>query len=342
MDGGVNFRAMLTTAKQALTKKSPEDMERALSSFVSDFKNIIAAEAGPDTEVGIKDFIRQDFERLLVANGIASGTVAEIGGPHNSFASGMPGYNFEYLSLYREKGDPRVKGADITYCPQIPDNSFDAILSVSVMEHVSRPMEAAREMTRMLKPNGIVYHAAPFSYFYHGAPMDFWRYTPEAFKVMFSSLECLKSEFYSANRRRNNLGSAFNPVDRDGGAQFSPDAFGGWRENWFTMYAGRKSDKAQRELKARRTRQLMIDMVAMLTEHGLDEPAAVETARNLSAYISIDQLGDPKRRNKPGQPKMQVEHIRHLWRRKRRMNMLPTPNRYALGHILADLLPAAK
>jgi hypothetical protein len=38
---------------------------------------------------------------------------------------------------------------------------------------------------------------------------------------------------------------------------------------------------------------------------------------------------------------MEASRIQHLWRKKRRLDMLPSPNRYALSKLVADLLPAA-
>ena len=172
--------------------------------------------------------------------------------------------------------------------------------------------------------------------------MDFWRYTPEAMKQLFPDLECLHASFYSANRRRNNLGSAVNPVDGDGGAQFSEDAFGGWRENWFTLYAGRKTDEAARNLNRRRMQQLAIDAVAMLQEGGTPEPDIYERASEIVAAVRFDAEGDIHARSAPSDNRMSPARVRSLWRRKRQLGMPASPNQAAALRALLSERPTAQ
>jgi len=172
-------------------------------------------ETGED-RVSFRDHLRADFEACLSEAGLETGVIAEIGGPHNSFESLMPNYEFQFLSIFPGGGHPGVILTDATQCDDVPSNSVDAIFSVSVFEHISKPWKAADQLTRILKPGGVMYHAAPFSYFYHGAPADFWRFTPDAMELIFSDLEPMRSGFYGRNRRRDNRGSKYNRVDRDG------------------------------------------------------------------------------------------------------------------------------
>ncbi|MFT4097323.1 MAG: methyltransferase domain-containing protein [Rhodoblastus sp.] len=273
-------------------------------------------------QIAIRNSIRQDFAKLLADNGIMSGKIAEIGPPHKSFADGMPGYAFEFLTLHGDKSDPRVRPADICYCPHIPDQSFDAIVSVGALENVARPHEAAREMTRILKPDGIMYHATPFGNQYRGAPTDFWRLTPEAFKTLFASLACLKADFIPIAQLRDSS---------------APDA----RDNIYTIYAGRKTAEALKEFRTRRDQQLIVDLVAMLIDLGAAENTAFELAAILSPRIYIDVNGDPRRRPKAGQPRTDADRVRNLWRNKRKLGIPPTPNRFALGKIVSQMFPQA-
>lgn len=64
---------------------------------------------------------------------------------------------------------------------------FDAICSHSVLEHVAMPWVAAVEMVKSLNVGGIMFHHVPFSFPMHELPWDFWRFTPEAYKVLFPS-----------------------------------------------------------------------------------------------------------------------------------------------------------
>ena len=57
------------------------------------------------------------------------------------------------------------------------DGSFDAVLSIQVLEHVAKPQLAMREMFRVLKPGGRLYLTAPQSWQQHQKPYDYYRYT---------------------------------------------------------------------------------------------------------------------------------------------------------------------
>ncbi len=62
--------------------------------------------------------------------------------------------------------------SDIVSIPE-PDTSFDAIMCIEVLEHLPDPVQAIREFTRLLKPNGHLILTAPFCSFTHFAPYHF-------------------------------------------------------------------------------------------------------------------------------------------------------------------------
>jgi SAM-dependent methyltransferase len=65
------------------------------------------------------------------------------------------------------------------------DGEFDAVVSDQVLEHIEgNPQSAIDETFRVLKPNGISLHTTCFINPVHGAPNDYWRYTPDALKLL--------------------------------------------------------------------------------------------------------------------------------------------------------------
>lgn len=62
--------------------------------------------------------------------------------------------------------------SDITSIPE-PDASFDAVMCIEVLEHVPAPVDALRELARLLKPSGVLVVTAPFCSFTHFAPYFF-------------------------------------------------------------------------------------------------------------------------------------------------------------------------
>lgn len=62
---------------------------------------------------------------------------------------------------------------------------FDAVLSDQVLEHVEGdPQAAVDEVYRVLKPGGLCLHTTCFINPIHGAPNDYWRFTPEALRLL--------------------------------------------------------------------------------------------------------------------------------------------------------------
>lgn len=59
--------------------------------------------------------------------------------------------------------------SDITEIPE-PDNSFDAIMCIEVFEHIPAPVDALRELDRLLKPGGTLIITAPFCSMTHFSP----------------------------------------------------------------------------------------------------------------------------------------------------------------------------
>ena len=68
------------------------------------------------------------------------------------------------------------------------DDEFDAVVSDQVLEHIEGdPYLAIKELFRVLKPNGIALHTTCFINPIHGYPNDYWRFTPEALKLLVKS-----------------------------------------------------------------------------------------------------------------------------------------------------------
>ena len=60
----------------------------------------------------------------------------------------------------------------------LPDENADTLLLTSVLEHLEEPERGIAEAYRLLKPGGHVILTAPFIWWIHEAPRDFFRYTP--------------------------------------------------------------------------------------------------------------------------------------------------------------------
>ena len=73
-----------------------------------------------------------------------------------------------------------------------PNESLDCVVVDQVLEHVVNPAGVVAEISRCLKPNGIVYSGVPFHAPVHGFPFDFQRYTPLGHRLLFRRFEELE------------------------------------------------------------------------------------------------------------------------------------------------------
>jgi SAM-dependent methyltransferase len=69
------------------------------------------------------------------------------------------------------------------------DNSFAAVVSLSVLEHVKDPQKAAKEMIRVLKPGGYIHLEVPFLIQEHGFPHHYYNMTTRGLANLVES-EC--------------------------------------------------------------------------------------------------------------------------------------------------------
>ena len=80
---------------------------------------------------------------------------------------------------------------------QFADESFDAVIAVSVWEHLERPWVAAKEVERVLAKGGIVYIATHQTFPIHGYPSDFFRFSDKALTLIFedAGLEVISADY---------------------------------------------------------------------------------------------------------------------------------------------------
>lgn len=80
---------------------------------------------------------------------------------------------------------------------QLPfeENTFAAVISCAVLEHVKDPFAAAREIIRVTKPGGLIYADIPFLQPFHGYPSHYYNMTMEGAKNLFSGACRIRQQF---------------------------------------------------------------------------------------------------------------------------------------------------
>lgn len=69
------------------------------------------------------------------------------------------------------------------------DGEFDALIAISVWEHLRKPWVAAEAARRVLKNGGLIYVATHHTFPVHGYPSDYTRWTDEGLKCLFDEPE---------------------------------------------------------------------------------------------------------------------------------------------------------
>ncbi len=105
---------------------------------------------------------------------------------------------------------------------KLGEEPFDLVICCHVLEHTRHPRKAARNIERVLKPDGMAYVATPWSQAFHAAPDDYWRFSVRGLMLMFERLD-IASSFYSGGDV--GLDVAYR-VERDGRPDLEPQAAG--------------------------------------------------------------------------------------------------------------------
>lgn len=89
----------------------------------------------------------------------------------------------EFLGCDVRKGNgvDRIENVE---CMLLGDGSVGTVLILDTLEHVENCFKALDEIHRILKKDGIVIMSSVMDFPIHDHPSDYWRFTPEAFKLL--------------------------------------------------------------------------------------------------------------------------------------------------------------
>lgn len=154
------------------------DMERVDRDGKADFLTPELAAAAAIAEVENVSGHGYDAEVLALVEANASGLVLDCGAGRRDiyFANVV---NFEIVDY--DTTDVLGVGEALPF----EDASFDAVISIAVLEHVRDPFQCAREISRVLKPGGALFCAMPFLQPVHGYPHHYFNATPQGLKRLF-------------------------------------------------------------------------------------------------------------------------------------------------------------
>lgn len=89
----------------------------------------------------------------------------------------------EYVGTDIEPG-PNVRHVCPVEALDVPDASFDLVLCTQVLEHARDPVQALREIARVLRPGGHAFVTTHGVWPFHPYPVDLWRWTQQGLEAL--------------------------------------------------------------------------------------------------------------------------------------------------------------
>jgi SAM-dependent methyltransferase len=109
-----------------------------------------------------------------------------------------------YVGLDARPGPGVDLVGDVEALPQ-PDASVGTVLALSTFEHVPHFWRGFEEVRRVLRPDGALLVACPFFFHLHDCPSDYWRFTPDALKLLLADYPSKIVGWHGAARRPANV-----------------------------------------------------------------------------------------------------------------------------------------
>lgn len=110
-----------------------------------------------------------------------SGDILEIGGYDDFFKQRYE--KGEIVNLDMKDGPCIDLVENAEHMTSVGDESFSAVICVSVLEHTLNPTLILKEMHRVLKPGGVVLLSTPWLFEEHMEPHDYWRFSSHFFSL---------------------------------------------------------------------------------------------------------------------------------------------------------------
>lgn len=121
-------------------------------------------------------WLRKHARGAVLDVGCAGGGLAAV-----LEASSYVGLDYPVTAIELYGTRPHVFGD--AHCLPFADGTFDTVLMLDVLEHLSDPGTALGEAARVLKSDGKIVLVVPFAYPLHDEPHDYQRYTRHGLKL---------------------------------------------------------------------------------------------------------------------------------------------------------------
>lgn len=98
----------------------------------------------------------------------------------------FPGKHYIGCDMRPGRGVDRIENL---HALTFADESVGTVIMLDTLEHVQYPFKAMAEVARILKPGGVCIMTSVMLCPIHAYPSDYWRFTPEGFRVLLEPFE---------------------------------------------------------------------------------------------------------------------------------------------------------
>lgn len=144
--------------------------------------------------------------------------VLEVGsfdpGNNQMFRRNFPGVNYVGVDIQPGDNVDIVCNFEQDEIPELSGQEFDLAICCSVLEHSFEPWKIAHNLTKCIRNGGFIYISVPWVWRYHEYPSDYWRFSPECVKRLFSQFEPI-NVVYSTTRAREFYSIESSPIGID-------------------------------------------------------------------------------------------------------------------------------
>jgi hypothetical protein len=138
----------------------------------------------PTSYNGIKSLVDTYIDKEKHCDIIEVGSY-DVNGTYKTIFQGNPNWTYFGIDIIAGRNVDKVV---LPYNYDIPDESYDLVLSGQCLEHVEMPWIWITEVFRICKTGGLLMLTAPWSWVQHSHPVDCWRILPDGMQVLLEKV----------------------------------------------------------------------------------------------------------------------------------------------------------
>jgi len=119
---------------------------------------------------------------------------------------------------------------------------------------------------------------------------------------------------------------------------FAVDAFGGWRENWYSIYAGVKDAAHLAEKLETARKQVVVNLMKIATMQGIPDTDAIKKIHSVIQKYFVNHDQELTKVSKADSNlKFTQKEIKTIWSKRSKKTVLPSYNRFTMARFTGVL-----